>query len=399
MTDLKSEIRNPKSEILQLTPHSLYSAFDVFPSRKGAAIHINQFSRALFEKTEGGLLYVLGGEKLPFYQCENDVEIVRFYAPVANYLERAIAFSNRLNILIDECESSLKICHFRDIWSGIPILERKHKYKTIFEVNAFPSIELPFTYNIAPETLLKIREQEKFCLKECDHIITPAHSIKDKVLSFDISQEKITVIPNGAIIPKPTQKPVDAPQRYIIYFGALQAWQGVDVLLRAFARLADFRDLRLVICASHYSRRAKMLEKFAEKLNVNERVLWYYNLNEEQLAPWREHALLSVAPLTECSRNIEQGCAPLKILESMASGVAVVASDFPSVREIMTDNEHGRLIHPDRPGELARVIRVLLQYTEKLKEMGKRAKQKIEDEFLWKSSTDKLTVLYEKILR
>jgi len=398
MSQSNSKFKTQNSKFLQLNSPSLYAAFDVFPSRKGAAIHINQFSRALFEKMNGGLLYVLGNEKMPLYQIENNVEIVRFYAPFNNYLERAIAFSNRLNALIVECESSLKLCHFRDIWSGVSILEREHKYKTIFEVNAFPSIELIFTYNIAPETLLKIREQEKFCLNKCDQIITPSHSLKEKVLSYGVRDEKVTVIPNGANILKSAQRPVDAPQRYIIYFGALQAWQGVDVLLRAFARLADLRDLHLVICASHYSRRAKMLEKFAEKLGVNERVVWRYNLNEEQLAPWREHALLSVAPLTECSRNIEQGCAPLKILESMASGVPVVASDFPSVREILADGEHGRLINPDRPGELARVIRVLVQYPEKLKEMGERARKKIEAGFLWRNSTDKLIGLYEAIL-
>ena len=51
-----------------------------------------------------------------------------------------------------------------------------------------------------------------------------------------------------------TEKPVDAPDKYLLYFGALQSWQGVDVLLRSFARLRDLEDLYLVICASNYSR-------------------------------------------------------------------------------------------------------------------------------------------------
>jgi glycosyltransferase involved in cell wall biosynthesis len=396
----KFSLMPTKANFLQTNPPALYSAFDLFPSRKGAAIHIDKFARALFEEMNGGLLYVLGNDSLPSYQFEENIEIVRFSAPIPNYLQRAIIFSERLSNLLDECEVSLRICHFRDIWSGAAILGRKKNYKTVFEVNGLPSIELPFAYNrISAEMLEKIRAQEAFCLNESDQIITPSHSIKQKVLSYKIPEDKVTVIPNGANIPPATGRPENAPPRYIIYFGALQAWQGVDILLKAFARLADIRDLHLVICSSTHSRRAKLLRKLAEKLEISERIIWHFGLPEEELAPWREHALLSVAPLTESSRNIEQGCAPLKILESMASGIPVVASDLPSVREIMTDREHGRLIYPDREGEFARTIRVLLQYPELLKEMGARARQKIESDFLWEKSVSDLKNIYRRLLK
>lgn len=388
-----------QTKFLQTNPPALYSAFDLFPSRKGAAIHIDKFAGALFEELSGGLLYVLGNDSMPSYQYEDDIEIVRFNSPIQNYLQRALAFSERLSHLLDECEEDLRVCHFRDIWSGAAILTQQRNYKTLFEVNGLASIELPFAYNnISSETIGKLRSQEEFCLRESDRIITPSNSIKKKVLSYGITDEKVTVIPNGANIPLATKRPGNAPPRYIVYFGALQAWQGVEVLLRAFARLSDLKDLHLVICSSNHSRRAKSLKKFAEKLEISERVIWHFGLDEENLAPWREHALLSVAPLTECSRNIEQGCAPLKILESMASGVPVIASDLPSVREIMTDREHGRLIHPDREGELARTIRVLLQYPELLKEMGFKAKQKIERDFLWEKSISDLKNIYRQLL-
>lgn len=389
-----------RRKTLQTSPPALYSAFDLFPSRKGAAIHINKFAGALFEEFSGGLLYVLGNDCLPGYQFEDEIEIVRFNVPVQNYLQRAIGFSERLSFLLDECRESLRLCHFRDIWSGAAILGLEDRpYKTLFEVNGLPSIELPFAYNrISGETLEKLRAQEEFCLRQSDHIVTPSHSIKKKVLSYGIAGEKVTVIPNGADIPPFAERPPEAPPRYIIYFGALQAWQGVDVLLKAFARLSDLADLYLVICSSNYSRRAKLLMKLAEKLEISGRVIWHFGLPEEELAPWRKHALLSVAPLTECSRNIEQGCAPLKILESMASGVPVLASDLPSVREIVTDRQHGRLIHPDRVGELARVIRVLLEYPELLSEMGAQAKQKIERDFLWEKSISELKKIYLQLL-
>ena len=123
-----------------------------------------------------------------------------------------------------------------------------------------------------------------------------------------------------------------------------------------------------------HRRRAKPYRKLAEKLEIADRVRWHFALPEDELAPWREHALLSLAPLRDCSRNAVQGCAPLKILESMASGTPVVASDLPAVRELIADGEHGRLVAPDRPGELARAIRVLLDYPERRAAMGRAAR-------------------------
>ena len=80
---------------LALSHEALYASFDRFPSRKGSAVHIDRFARALFAHAGGGLLYVLGGDGLPPYQREAEVEIVRFSRPTDNYLERALAFSAR----------------------------------------------------------------------------------------------------------------------------------------------------------------------------------------------------------------------------------------------------------------------------------------------------------------
>ncbi|HEX8072313.1 MAG TPA: glycosyltransferase family 4 protein [Pyrinomonadaceae bacterium] len=384
--------------MLELSHQALYAAFDRFPTRKGAAVHIDRFARALFTEAGGGLLYVLGDDELPAYQREGAVEIVRFCQPVANLLERAVAYGRRLSALVEAHGAALRLCHFRDPWSGWPLLARPHDYVTVYEVNGLPSVELPHTYKgLAPSTLAKLAAREQLCLRAADHVITPSHTIRARVLAAGVPAAKVTVIPNGAEVRPVPPRPADAPARYLLYFGALQPWQGVDTLLRAFARLADFTDLRLVICAAHHSHRARVLMKLAARLEIGERVVWHFALSEEALAPWRAHALVSVAPLVECARNVEQGCAPLKILESLAAGVPVVASDLPAVRELMTDGEHGRLVHPDRPGELARTLRVLLQHPDRLREMGARARAHVARHFTWARSTAQLVELYRAL--
>lgn len=384
---------------VQLRHRALYAAFDRFPTRKGAAVHIDRMARTLFEIYEGGLLYVLGDETLPVYQKEDRVEVLRYFRPSTNLLERAIGFGRRLISLLESQAASLEICHFRDPWSGVAILGRRdRRYVTVYEVNGLPSIEIPYAYpQVAPRTLEKIRAAERHCLSEADTIITPSFAMRDNLFALGTSTARIEVIANGADLTEPSPRPVEAPPRYIIYFGAMQKWQGVDVLLKAFARLADLDDLYLVICASTRARQAKLYRKLTERLGVAERVLWLYQLSEKELAPWRANALISIAPLTECSRNLDQGCCPLKIIESMASGVPVIASDIPSVREIITDGVDGRLVRADRPADLAMAIRVLLEYPEHRTLLGENARRKIARDYTWEKATARLASLYRSI--
>ncbi|MBI3652370.1 MAG: glycosyltransferase family 4 protein [Acidobacteria bacterium] len=356
-------------------------------------------AQTLFARMHGGLLYTLGDATLPAYQKEGNIEIVRFVKPEANFLQRTLAYSRLLRSLLDEQSAALRLCHFRDPWSGVPILAKKPS-ACVYEINGLPSIELPFSYpRVAPETLKKIRAAEIFCWTTAAAVITPSQTMKDNLVRLGVDAEKIAVITNGADINTRPERPPEAPPRYLIYFGALQRWQGVEVLLKAFARLKDFADLHLVICSSTPHRFVKEYGKLAARLEIAERLIWHFALSEAELAPWRAHALLSVAPLTECARNLEQGCCPLKILESMAAGVAVVASDIPAVREIISDGVDGKLIRADRPADLARAIRVLLEYPDTLQRMGERAKERIAKDFRWQQASEKLSALYAALDR
>jgi glycosyltransferase involved in cell wall biosynthesis len=381
-------------------PHrALYAAFDRFPSRKGAAIHIDRFARTLFDTFDGGALFVLGGPDLPAHQIEGNVEIVRFMADIPNFLDRALAFGGWLARAVDRLEGSLELCHFRDPWSGAAIaLRPRRKYAVVYEVNALPSIELPSLFPaLGASTLAKIRRTEMECCAAADRIVTPSHTTAALLSSLGIAQSKIDVIPNGADLDAPVPRPVDAPDAYILYFGAAQRWQGIDTLLRAFARLADFTSLRLVICASAESRAWRRYERLAAKLGVAGRMVWRYALEEPELAAWRQHAAISVAPLTDSPRNSVQGCAPLKILESMASGTAVVASDVAPVRELIRDRENGWLVHPDRPAELARALCILLEHPPLITQLGANARRTIEDHFTWDRATSALRSAYLRV--
>lgn len=390
---------------MRLAPPALYAAFDVYPSPKGAAHHIREMAGTLFDAAGGGLLYVMGDPGLPAYQREpGGVEIVRFCRPIPNLLERTLAFGAELAGLLERIAGGLAIAHFRDPWSGVPILaDPGRRFRTVYEINGLPSIELPAAWpQVAPRTLEKIRSLERRCWTEADAVIAPSRTLAANLVDLGVPAERIHVVPNGADTARPADpatvpRPPDAPPRYVIYTGALQAWQGVDVLLRALARLRDLDDLHLVVCSATRPRRVRPYERLAARLEVADRVVWRFGLPREALWPWLVHAAASAAPLTECARNVRQGCCPLKILDAMAAGVPVVASDLPSVRELVTDGEHGVLVPAERPAELARAIRVLLEHPDHARALGANGRRRVEAELTWARSREALRDVYRRL--
>ena len=383
------------------SPAAAYVAFDRFPSPKGAGVHIGQMAAELFDHAGSGLLVALAGPGMPLHQQEGGVRLHRVRADEPNLLDRAEGFSRTVAALLHRHADTLRICQVRDPWGALPALALPGRpYPVVYEVNGLPSIELAHTRpGVSAAARGRLRDLETACLTVADAVVVPSRVLAGAVGARGVPAGRIHLVPNGADLPVlPLPRPARAPDRYLVYVGALQAWQGVDVLLRAFARLADLGDVHLVICSSVGRRFGRGLRRLARRLGVDDRVQWEVAVPHAEIASWLAHAEISVAPLTACERNLDQGCSPLKILESLAAAVPVVASDLPVVRELLGgDDPCGRLVPPDRSDALARALRVLLEYPDAARELGARGRQRVAAGLTWADSRARLREVYRSL--
>ena len=129
----------------------------------------------------------------------------------------------------------------------------------------------------------------------------------------------------------------------ILGIGRLTAQKDFETLLRAFARIAPDRNVRLMILGEGDARAS--LERLAEDLGMAERVALPGFVPDP-------HAYLGHARLFVLSSAWEG--LPTVLIEALAAGVPIVSTDCPSgPREILRGGAFGRLVPVGDPDLLA----------------------------------------------
>lgn len=382
----------------------LYTAFDVVPSPKGASTHITYFTAGLVEAGYEVTLVTAGSSNLP--EVERYLGATLLRAPAGdepNFLKRALAFGDYTLAHLAGTEP-YAVAHVRSIWSGFPLAEARLRfgYKFLYEVNGLPSIEMKYHYPAlrnAP-VLDKIREWEAATLRLADAIICPASVTAAYIASLGVAPDKITVIPNGIdssrFQPVPAAPPADLPT--ILYIGTLADWQGLPTLIAAMPHILARRPVRLRLVGRGRKRQRKQLEKQLRKAGLNDHISIEPAVPHNQVPALIAQADVCVAPLGYNDRNVTQGCCPLKVLEYMASGRPIVASNLPVVRELVCPGSEALLFNPDDPEDLAKQILTILDDPGLAAQLGASAAARAQSCFTWQIAQAHLIQVYQRLL-
>jgi glycosyltransferase involved in cell wall biosynthesis len=384
----------------------LYTAFDVVPRPKGASTHILHFLRALVNGGYQVHLVTPGDGQLPTEDRLEGARVTRL-APLeeGNYLAQATNFGEAVIDLMTQ-EAPYDFVHYRSIWSGLKLAQAKsrYNYKTIFEVNGLPSIELKYHYpGIEQGQILeKIRQHELATIVLSDALVCVSEVSRTFLTSLGAPQKRITVIPNGAS-PKnfPAKPPLSLENELptILYIGTLADWQGLETLLKAMPLINAEHPARIKIVGRGRSRQRKAVRKQIRKLGLEAHVCLLDPLPHHEIPALIAQADLCVAPLGLNDRNIVQGCCPIKVLEYMAAGRPILASNLPVVRELVREGVDGLLFWPDDPDDLARNALRLLRDPQFAQCLADNAAQRARQNFTWHIAGKNLLKLYRRLAR
>lgn len=373
----------------------LFAAFDLFPSPKGATRRMGRMVRTLAESGRPVLLCCLGREGYPRFQEEGPARIVRHLPREENFLARTEGYAAFLHGVMDRFGPEISSLHFRDVWSGAPLLTHPaaQGLPVLFEVNALASTELPSHYPAVRRRwgfMARLRALEAFCLARADRVVAVSRVGRAFLVERGVAPEKIHLIPNAADLP--VSVPAVTDRKHLLYAGTLAPWQGVEVLLDALPHLGA-AVLPLLACST--GKYLGALRKRARRLGWADGIEVRIGANPEEMTELFAHARLSVAPLARGDRNELQGCCPVKILESMAWGAPVIASDLPVCREIITHDRDGWLVSPQSPRALAHGIETLLADPSRLARLAEAGRRTVAARFSPERFREGVAALYE----
>jgi glycosyltransferase involved in cell wall biosynthesis len=177
---------------------------------------------------------------------------------------------------------------------------------------------------------------EKVSSAFAHHVILPNHIWLERVQSRSVTPSKSTVVlnyPDPSIFYRRGRSRHD-DRFMMIYPGSLGAHQGLDVAIRALAKVKDV----IPLADFHIygtGKTMKDLIKLMHELGLEERVLFYPSMPIREIAKLMENADLAVVPKRDDSFGNE--AFSTKTLEFMALGVPLLISDTAVDRYYFND--------------------------------------------------------------
>ncbi|MGI5125221.1 glycosyltransferase [Pseudonocardia sp. CA-107938] len=203
------------------------------------------------------------------------------------------------------------------------------------------------------------------------------------------------VIGNGVELPAAADRAtgrallgLDDDAQVIGIVARLSPQKAHEVLLRAVAALAPSRaGLRLVVVGE--GPRAAELQALAAELGIADRVLFTgVRRDVDRLLPAFD---------VTCLSSVHEG-APLIVLESMAAGVPVVATDVGAIADLVADGLEGRLVPSGNSDALAAALADLVDDPRLRAAMGARARARAERSHSIDRTVEGYTALLEELV-
>ena len=204
------------------------------------------------------------------------------------------------------------------------------------------------------------------------------------------------IIPNGVDLERwndPAIRPIpefDDGMLNILYVGRAEKRKGLDVLLRAFAMVnARQWNTRLLVVGPDSWRRRQLQARVEQ--NNQRGVVFIDGPSDAELPRWHRTAHLFCSPATG---NESQG---IVLLEAMAAGLPVVASNIDGYASVITNSLDGVLVRPQDSMALANALSALVRDADARAALG-RAGQLRAQSYSWERVTQRILSYYERLI-
>ena len=244
---------------------------------------------------------------------------------------------------------------------------------------------------------------ETWACRKADAVVVICEGLKKELIERGIPDVKITVVPNGVDVDMFTgsnsqvnghSSAATAKRKVIGFMGSFFRWEGLDLLVEAMARLAGMRsDVALLLVGG-----GEMADEIRGK--VRDLKLEQYVMMPGQVTQDKIPALYSQVDIMAFPRHstrLTEMVTPLKPLEAMAMGKAVVASDVGGHKELIRHGETGLLFRAGDVDALVAQLCEVLDNDELRHSLEKQGVSWVRNERSWSKTTQPYAGVYKRV--
>ena len=287
------------------------------------------------------------------------------------------------------------------LWAG-----RKLGIPVVYEIRAFwedaavdhgTYAEGSWKYNLT-------KSIETWVCKRADQVAVLCNGLKNDLSKRGISSQKITPVFNGInpddFRPCPPDEGLKkewnlSGKKVIGFIGSFYRYEGLDLLVRAFSHLAS-RHPGIVLLLVGGGEMEKELKAQVKRLRLQDKVIMPGRIPHDRIPGI--YAMVDILAYPRYSMRLTELVTPLKPLEAMSMGKALVASDVGGHKELIRHNKTGLLFPAGDVDALANTLGRLLEDNTLSQSLQSQGATWVRNHHTWKKTTKVYQEIYAKVL-
>lgn len=376
------------------------------PEISGAGKQCRELVRALHGQAQMTILTTAVDSSLPTAGAIDGVPLYRIRVDVTRWVSKLQA-AVRLSVLFIRLQGRFDIVHLHGFSQKsllLVVLAKLFRKKLVLKLTS-----------VGHDDPLSIRRRGNVafrCYAQADLFIGVSPRFEALYRASGLPRDKFSLIPNGVALerfrPRNSSEqrtlrqelglPVDLT--LILFVGFFSHEKCPDVLFEAWVRTQQdgFPATGLLFVGATHSpyyeidaRLTDDIREQAKRLAIEQRLIFVEQTHE--IEKYYGAADLFVLP------SIREGL-PNALLEAMASGLPCIASKLTGVTDTMIeDGVNGLLIPPGDRGALERALQRLVQEPKCAQDMGRRARQTVEERYTMRRTASRCLEAYQQLVR
>jgi PEP-CTERM/exosortase A-associated glycosyltransferase len=395
-------------KVLHVLDHSV-PLFSGYSFRSQSIIHFQQalgITPVVLTSPKQGSLNdeIEKREGIPYYRTGRSGDGLTTRLPVARELDLISRLARRIAHVVRSEKIDLIHSH-SPLLNGLPALwvARRGKIPMVYEARAFWE-DAAVDHGTTREGSLRYRSTrslETFLFRCADRVVTICEAMRAELTGRGVAADKVEVVPNGVDAEWFTPQPKSAALARELglnggpvfgFIGSFYHYEGLRFLVNAFAEIQRQIPAARLLLVGGGAEEARLKEMAGE---VKTGVVFAGQIPHERIRDY--YSVIDICVFPRISMRLTNLVTPLKPLEAMAMGKAVLASDVGGHKELIRDGANGLLFPSSRPADFCAQAVRLANDRELRAALGEGGRRYVVNERSWERLVRRYVELYEEM--